>query len=278
MNVTAFLDEFSLWSIFIVLVFSIIISIEFGFRLGKRQRIGAPDGAKVETGAVVAASLGLLAFMLAFTFGAVTSNYSDRKQLLLEEVNAVGTLFLRADLLPASEGDRVQGMLSNYVNLRIEGIQRVQGIQRDRGLQKSEFEQGVKQIITRSEEIQAQLWSIAVDVADQNPTPINALFVQALNEVIDLHEKRITLAIFHRMPSIFWITLFGLTILAMMVSGYNSGVSGGRRSFTTTLGITLAFTAVLLLIIALERPGQVFVSQDVLIKLQQTFNKAMQSQ
>ena len=275
MNITALLDGFSLWSIFLVLVLSIILSIEFGFRLGKRQRKRTPDGAKIETGAVVAASLGLLAFMLAFTFGAVTSNYSDRKQLLLEEVNAVGTLFLRADLLPASARDRVQGMLSNYVNLRIEGAQ---AALRDKSLQKGEFHRGVKQLITRSEKIQAELWSIAVAVADQNPTPINALFVQALNEVIDLHEKRITVAIFHRMPPIFWITLFGLTILAMMVSGYNSGVSGGRRSFTTTLGVTLAFTAVLLLIVALERPGQVIVSQDVLIKQQQTFNNALQSQ
>ncbi|MFK7848261.1 MAG: hypothetical protein AB8G77_23440 [Rhodothermales bacterium] len=275
MNVTALLDGFSLLPIFLVMVFSIILSIEFGFYLGKRQRKRAPDGAKIETGAVVAASLGLLAFMLAFTFGAVTSNYSERKQLLLDEVNAVGTLFLRADLLPASERDRVKGILSNYVNLRIDGAQ---AIQRDGNLQEGEFQHRVKQLITRSEEIQAELWSIAVAAADQNPTPINALFVQALNEVIDLHEKRITVALFHRMPSIFWITLFGLTILAMTVSGYNSGVSGGRRSLTATLGVTLAFTTVLLLIVALERPGQIIVSQDVLIKLQQTFNKAMQSQ
>lgn len=275
MNVTELLDGFSLLPIFLVVVFSIILSIEFGFRLGKRQRKRAPDGAKIETGAVVTASLGLLAFMLAFTFGAVTSNYNERKHLLLDEVNAVGTLFLRADLLPASERDRVRGMLSNYVNLRLEGLQ---AVLRDRSLQKGEFQQGVKQIITRSEKIQAELWSIAVAVADQNPTPINALFVQALNEVIDLHEKRIAVAIFHRMPPFFWITLFGLTILAMTVGGYNSGVSGGRRSLTATLGVTMAFTAVLLLIVALERPGQIIVSQDVLIKLQQTFNNAMQSQ
>lgn len=275
MNVTELLDGFSLLPIFLVMVLSIILSIEFGFRLGKRQRKRAPDGAKIETGAVVAASLGLLAFMLAFTFGAVTSNYSDRKQLLLDEVNAVGTLFLRADLLPASERDKVRGILSNYVNLRIEGVQ---ALQLDRSIRRGEFQQRVKSFITRSEKIQAELWSIAVAVADQSPTPINALFVQALNEVIDLHEKRITVAIFHRMPAIFWITLFGLTILAMTVSGYNSGVSGGRRSLTATVGLTLAFTAVLLLIVALERPGQVVVSQEVLIKLQQTFNNAMQSQ
>ena len=272
MNVTALMDGMALWWIFLALVFSIILSIEFGFYLGKRQRKRAPDGAKIETGPVVAASLGLLAFMLAFTFGAVMSNYSERKQLLLDEVNAVGTLFLRADLLPAPERDRVQRILSNYVNLRIKAVQR------EENLQVAKFQQRIKQAITKSEEIQAELWSIAVAVAGQNPTPLNALFVQALNEVIDLHEKRVTVGMFHRMPSIFWITLFGLTMLAMMVSGYNSGVSGGLRALTATLGVTLAFSAVVLLIIALERPGQITVSQDVFIKLQQNFNKAMQTQ
>jgi hypothetical protein len=271
MNVTALLDGFSLWSIFLFLVVSIILSIEFGFYLGKRQRKRAPDGAKIETGAVVAASLGLLAFMLAFTFGAVTSNYSERRQLLLDEVNALGTLFLRADLLPESERDRVRGILSHYVTLRIDALEG------EENSQSADFAQSIETAIQRSEEIQAELWSIAVAAAVQNPTPLNALFVQALNDVIDLHGKRVAVGIFHRMPAIFWVILFVLMLLAMMVSGYNSGVSGGRRSLTATLGLTLAFSIVLILIITLERPGQMIVSQDILIKLQHDFSAATQS-
>ena len=266
MNITPLMDELSLWVISVALVLSILFSIEVGFQLGKRQRRRSPKGEKIETGAVVAASLGLLAFMLAFTFGAVTSNFTERKQLLLEEVNSIGTLFLRADLLPNPERSEVKAILSNYVTLRIEMLH-----DNDR-LQKA------KQATTKFEEMQDDLWQKAVAVSEPNPTPLNALFLQSLNEMIDLHQKRYAVALYQRMPTIFWITLIGLAILAMMIGGYNSGVSGGRRSLTATLGVTLAFSAVILLIIALERPGLVIVNQDLMVQLQEDINNSMQSQ
>ena len=71
-------------------------------------------GEKIQTGPVVAASLGLLAFMLAFTFGAVTKRYDDRKQLVLDEANAIGTACLRADLLPEPDRDSVRRLLYDY--------------------------------------------------------------------------------------------------------------------------------------------------------------------
>jgi hypothetical protein len=266
MNITTLMDGSSLWLISFALVLGILFSIEVGFRLGKRQRRRSSNGEKIETGAVVAASLGLLAFMLAFTFGAVASNFTERKQLLIDDVNSIGTLYLRADLLPDPERAEVKDIISNYVTLRIEVLKGHDGFQK------------VKQALAQFEEMQAELWAIAVAVNEQNPTPANALILQSINEVIDLHQKRIAVAMYQRMPSIFWGTLFGLTMLAMMVSGYNSGVSGGRRSHTATLGVTLAFSAVLLLIIALERPGLIIVSQDLMVELQKGINNPLKSQ
>lgn len=264
MNIFVLMDQFSLWWFFLSLAGSIVLSIEFGFYLGKRQHRRSPDGTKIEIGAVVTASLGLLAFMLAITFGTVASRYSERKQLLLDEVNAIGTLFLRADLLPNPEGREIKQGIYDYVTLRAEVSTG------------EDVPHKVKIATIRFEEMHANLWSQAVAVTGQNPTPINALFLQSLNEVIDLHQKRVAVGFSHRMPSIFWITLFGLAILSMMLSGYNSGVSGGRRSIIATVGVTLAFSTMLLLIIALERPGLIRISHELMIDLQKDLHNSMQ--
>ncbi|MFN2189419.1 MAG: hypothetical protein ACK2T3_11705 [Candidatus Promineifilaceae bacterium] len=148
MNITEFMDGFPLWAIFFASVAIILLSIEIGYRLGKRQRGRLVAKEKIQTGPVVAASLGLLAFILAFTFGSVTSRLADRQQLVLDEANVIGTVYLRADLLEPSDRNEIQRILYDYVNLRLDrlkdgGLQQIEeGIARSEDMQ-SEFEQGI---------------------------------------------------------------------------------------------------------------------------------------
>ena len=84
MSITELMEMSPLWGIFLILAVMILISNEVGFRVGKRQRRKDVSGDKIQTGPIVAASMGLLAFILAFSFGSVTSRYDDRKQLVLK--------------------------------------------------------------------------------------------------------------------------------------------------------------------------------------------------
>jgi hypothetical protein len=119
-----------------------------------------------------------------------------------------------------------------------------------------------------------------VTIAGQHPTPISALFVQSLNELIDLHEKRITLVIHYRLPGAIWAMLYGLAILALAMGGYASGLGGNRRVFIAVqLSAALAFSAVLALMVALDRPRQHMspAAQGAMIDLQEDMLRSIQS-
>ena len=108
--------------------------------------------------------------------------------------------------------------------------------------------------IEESEEMQRTLWTRIAAIARAQQTPISALVVQPLNEMIDLHEERAIVALHYRMPHFFWYSFYGLAVLAMIVAGYDAGLKGGRRSITTLMAPTLAFSTIPLLVIALDRP------------------------
>ena len=133
--------------------------------------------------------------------------------------------------------------------------------------------------IERSEELQGKMWSKAIAIAKTQPAPISIFLLQSLNDVIDLHEERVTAAFRHRMPNIFWGSLYGLTVLSMIVGGYDAGLTGGRRSVTTFLAPALAFSIVLLLVIALDRPQEQFskVGQAAMIDLQHSIHRTMKN-
>ena len=206
-------------------------------------------------GAIVAAGLGLLAFLLAFTFGMAASRFDTRRGLVLDEANAIGTTYLRAALLPEPHRTEIRTLLRDYVDLRLEAVQP--------GMTVPARE--------RSEELQSRLWAQAVVVAEKQPTPITGLFIQSLNEVIDLHAKRVTMGLRNRIPLTIWVALYSTAILAMAGVGYYSGLSSTTRSLAT-LALAIAFSGILCLIADLDRPqeGLLKVSQQAMVDLRKS--------
>ena len=266
MNLTELLDGIPLSALFVGILMITLLSMEVGLRVGQRRRRRLAGEEEIQAGPLVAASLSLLAFMLAMVFSSVQSRFHETKQVALDEANAIGTAYLRADLLPAADRAEVRQLLSDYVTLRIEAVE-------------AGTAQQVQQAIDRSEELQSVMWSTAATYADQHPTPVSALFVQAVNEVIDLHETRITVGIHYRLPGIIWTVLFGLTILALAMGGYASALSSRRRLIAISLSAALAFSVVLLLVMALDRPHQHLstTTQAAMLDLQESI-RSTQSQ
>jgi hypothetical protein len=268
MDITALSDKLPVWGIFLFSLMITLLSIEFGFYMGK-WRLGRLTGEKkFHTGPVVTACLSLLAFMLAIVFGAVDARFYELKHVVLDEANAIGTAFIRADLLPKTDRAEVRQLLHEYVNLHVEAMQ-------------NGTEEQIEQAINRSEELQSDLWSRAIAIADQQPTPISALFVQSLNELIDMHEKRITVSIHHRLSGNIWTMLYGLAILALVMGGYDSGLSGGRRTIAIPLSAAVAFALVLSFVMALDRPSHnrlLTSTQAAMIDVQEDIRRSMQSQ
>jgi hypothetical protein len=256
---TTLLDMLPLWGLFLAVVSLVLVAIEGGYRLGSYRHRQSHSEKEAPVGAMVGATLGLLAFMLAFTFGMAASRFDTRKQLVLDEANAIGTTYLRTSMLP-EHGDEIRALLRTYVDVRLDAITSGR----------------VQEQILRSEAIQAQLWSAATAVGLRHPDSIVVgLFVGSLNEVIDLHAKRVTAALRNRIPGAIWLALLMIAALSLAAMGYHAGLVGTIRSLAIIV-VAVSFSAVIALIADLDRPqaGTLTVSQQALIDLRQSMNPA----
>src|SRR5689334_5863414 len=100
MEPSAFLDAFPIWTIFPLTLLIGLLAVEAGRRIASLWRRHAKDRTEAPAPPIVAATLGLLAFLLAFTFGMAASRFEERKQAVLTESNAIQTSYLRAATLP----------------------------------------------------------------------------------------------------------------------------------------------------------------------------------
>lgn len=165
---------------------------------------------------LVGAALGLLSLMIGFTFSMTLSRFDARLSGVVNETNAIGATALRARMLPEPHAADVRGLLSDYVQLRIDATRKPQS------------SVSSEQAIARSDEIQAKLWqhATAVSVADPRSIPAG-LFVQTLNEMIDLQATRLAAAR-NRVPVILFALLYAIAVVGLGLSGYLGGLLGGK--------------------------------------------------
>jgi hypothetical protein len=97
----------------------VVVAVEVGFRLGTRFRGRHDAHQSASVSEAVQTALALLAFVLALTFGVAAERFNDRRVLIIEEAAAIGTAYLRADLLPDKDRDEVQSLLREYLHLRV---------------------------------------------------------------------------------------------------------------------------------------------------------------
>lgn len=250
------LDPLPLWSILPITIAVSLAGVELGYRLASYRHRHNQDEKESPVGGMVGATLGLLAFMLAFTFGLAGARFEDRRQVLLAEANAIGTTYLRAAMLPEPLRTDARDLLREYVDVRLKAVQQPGTL---------------KQALSRSDELHNELWSVAVQATERDRSPITGLFVSSLNEVIDLHATRVMAGLRSRVPAMIWIVLYVLAILAMVIIGYHSGLAHSRRSIAV-FALIFGFSSVLYLIADLDRPGQgtLQVSQQAMTDLRQS--------
>jgi hypothetical protein len=249
------LDVLPLWALFMAVLLGNLLLDECGFRVGRLRARRTQKESDAAVGTIVTAELGLLAFLLAFSFQIVVTRFDVRRHVLLDEANAIGTSYLRAAMLPDTPGASIRHLLREYTDVR---IQATTGAPLD-------------QVLRRSEQIHQQLWTEAVAAAGHDARSVpTGLFIQSLNEVIDLHAARVMAALGSRMPLTVWIVLFAVGFLSFFTMGYQAGLTKAGRS-PATIVIALTFVAVIWLVADLDRPGEGFlnVSQEPLIDVRQ---------
>ncbi len=196
----------------------LLVAAEVGFRAGRH---GARSGAMTapgQVGAIQGALLGLLGLLLGFSFAAAAARFLERQDLITTEANAIGTAYLRADLVPEPQRTELRSSLRDYTRRRLEISAELQ-----RGLTAAH--------LTDIDRLHARIWKATMAGVEARPAALLAL-VEPVNEVIDLHSTRLAAGRKH-LPMLVLGLLLGCSILAMGVIGYGGGPSGSRRLLLT---------------------------------------------
>lgn len=248
-------DLVPLWGLFIAAGLLAWCALEAGYRLGVRRRERDADRDDASVSGMVASILALLAFMLGFTFSLAATRFDSRRLAVLDESNAIGTTYLRARILPQPEQGEIRKLLRDYVDARLRGVKK--------GC--------LVEATGESERLHERLWSQAMNAAARQPTIMTSLFIQSLNNVIDLHATRLLVATRNRIPVAIWIALLALAAVGMAAIGYQAGLTAKHHTPAMTL-LIIAFAAVLFLIADLDRgqEGFLVVSQQSMIDLQKS--------
>jgi len=179
------LDSLPILGVFVVFSVVALISYEIWFRIGRWWQRTTPDEKEGPTGTLVGSLLGLMAFLLAITTGMASDRFDTRRGLVLTEANSIGTTFLRSGYLPEPARTESRKLLREYVPLRIV----------------SDDLADLRAKLDRSVAIQSVLWSIAEELArTESDSDVLALYIESLNETIDLHETRVASSLYARVP------------------------------------------------------------------------------
>jgi hypothetical protein len=235
-----------------------LLIFEVGYRIARKRQTSIDEATKAWFTAIYSAILAMLGLLLGFSYSMAQQRFEVRKQLVVQEANAIGTTYLRAEWLPEPYRGDVAKLVRQYVDVRLP---------KDLG-SRNNIDELVQNVSVLSERLLDQMWVHAVEVAKKNPTPVVALFLSALNETIDLHAKR--LAQFqNRIPNSVLLLLYLFATVAVLMTGFGSGLRTRRLVLPIVAMIALVSTA-LYVIVDLERPqGLINVSQESMIRLQQ---------
>ena len=175
---------------------------------------------------VLTAALTLFALIIGFSFSMAVTRYDQRKNYEEAEANAIGTEYLRADLLPADDATKVRALLRTYINQR---IQFYRGNERQ-----------ISDTAPKPEQVQAELWSAVAHAAATQPTPVVALAVAGMNDV--LNAQGYTLAAWlNRIPMAAWALMGLIAIFSNLLLGYRERSSTKLAPLVLPVMASIAF-------------------------------------
>jgi hypothetical protein len=241
---------------FLIPFFSILIPILAGQKYGILIKKKKGEISDSPIGSVVGASLGLLAFMLAFTFQIVDNRYGSRKELLLEEVTTIRKTYLQSGLIPEPYRSSSRKFLIEYTELRIELAKDDQLVQ-------------LEKVKLRSQHILNSLWDYSEKLAAQDrSSEAYSLYTSSVNDLVDIYNQRITYTFEYRIPIAILGVLFIITLFSMFLLGFQFGISGSKNNILAVF-IAVIFSSVMFLILALDRPetGIMKLNQSPIITL-----------
>jgi hypothetical protein len=237
-------------------LFSIVVlwlSAHFGFYM--RQHRPMKDESRDDFGLIQGATLTLLGLIIGFSFSMAISRYDQRKNYEEAEANAIGTEYVRADLLPAKDAATVRAQLRKYTELRVR-------------FYRTRDHDELMQIDADTAKLQSEMWSAVQAPAVAQPSPVIALAVAGMNDVLN-SQGYTQAAWWNRIPASAWALMIAIAVCSNVLVGYGARTAKGVMLFILPLVVAISF----LLIADIDSPrrGFIHVVPQNLVALQQSF-------
>jgi uncharacterized protein YneF (UPF0154 family) len=265
MYIGAVISALPSWALFVLVMVVCVLAAELGAWMAKRRAKKGIKDPEAPIGTAVGAILGLLAFMLGFTFSLTESRFGNRKEQVIEQAKAINTCYLRANLIPEKQKKAIRKALREYINILVH-----------KDLKSISYQNKVnKNAIARLEELHSQMWQQASTLVNEDlDGEIRTFFLGSLNDVINIYQERKTITLIFRIPDIIWTSLFLLTMIGTFVVGYQTGIFGTRRIISLPF-MAAAFALVIVMIADMDStgPDRFQVSQQPLIDIKELIEK-----
>ncbi|HVN17257.1 MAG TPA: hypothetical protein VMU05_00740 [Dongiaceae bacterium] len=229
------------WELGLCLLFLLALVLEVGRSIAVRYRIPEVAERKEQMGTIRDGLFILVSLLLGFTLTLAASRFAERRALLVEEAVSIGTTYLRASTLPQPYRDHSRQLIREYVGTRLQLV--------DADL----FQDAVAQ----SKVFHEHLWNDASAVAQQDRTAVTSLYLNSLNETIDIHEKRVA-AFENRIPQAVWVLVISVSFIAV----FTRGATLPSRFWLTLILLPVTIAIVVALIADLDTPGRGLIQLD----------------
>ncbi len=221
-----------------------------------RRRVPLREDEREDFAIVLTASLTLLSLIIGFSFSMAIERYEQRRILEEGEANAIGTEFVRTQLLPPADGERIRAMLARYVGLRIAFYQ-------------TRNKPELQKIDADTAQVQAELWSSVRVPAVTQPNAIIALAVSGMNDVLN-SQGYAQAAWWNRIPTAGWLLMMALAVGCNFMIGYGDRSSDVKKSLLMILPLLISIAFVFIADVDSPRSGLILVPPQNLINLSNT--------
>jgi hypothetical protein len=239
-----------------------MLLLELGRRLGRRRQGKQEEGTRAGLGAVEGAVFALLGLLVAFTFSGAASRFDTRRQLIVQEANAIGTAWLRLDLLPASAQPELRDLFRRFLDLRLAAGRKMPDVEAARAE------------LSKASVLQGEIWNKAVAACQDSPNPVKTQLIPALNEMFDIAATRAMAGQMHP-PAIIFGMLGVLALMSSLLAGY--AMAGGKtRSWIHVIGFALIMATTVYVILDLEFPRLGIIRIDAFDRVLADLRQSMQ--
>lgn len=240
----------------VIIAVAIVVTSEVSFWWGRRQSAKIPEPERAPLDAMQAATLALLGLLLAFTAAMAEERFVERRNLIVDEANAIGTAYLRRELLGDARAAELTPLFREYVQARVDVYDAGDDLGLDRAAE------------AHAEELQRRMWAIAMDASQEDPHAVAyATFVQALNLVIDLEGSRYA-AFRAQLPPTLFVLLVAVALVSIATVGLSCGLVGRRNHIAiTVVPLLVGFSIAVVLDLDSPRVGLIRVGQPSMLHL-----------